>query len=107
MNQLAINYRLRDESDESDVISSRIFVLKSGREGKKKKYTFIEAYSFNFTLRKKLSLKILNYLLQHTSYINTYAFYFSGLKEVRKILGTYMSDDTLNCVCGWIKNEID
>jgi len=104
MNQLAINYHLRDDRDENDVISSRIFVLKSGGEGK---YTYVEAFSFKSTLRKKFSLNILNYLLQHTNLreINTYAFYFSGLKEVRKKLEKYMPDDTLNCVCNWIKNE--
>lgn len=86
MNQLAINYRLRDDRCDNDVISSRIFVLKSGGEGKKKKFIFIEAYSFKSTLRKKFSLKILNYLLLHTTCngINTYAFDFSDLEKVRK-----------------------
>lgn len=107
MKQLAINYRLRDDRCDHDVISSRIFVLKS--EGEEKKYTYIEAFSFQFTLRKKLSLKILNYLLRHTNNytgIDTYSFYFSDLEKVRKKLGIYMPDDTLNCVCDWVKNEI-
>lgn len=108
MSSLIIDYIVNGDNH----VYSQFFVFKSIDSYRNPCYKLIEIFSYNHVpVRKKLSLKTIKELMDKRDkpsdfWIDVYSFYFSDLEKVRKKLGVYMPDDTLNCVCNWIKKEI-